>query len=644
MIIHAKEQKYTDKISTISNDNSNERNIVVVGHVDDGKSTLIGQILFQTESLSEHKTQEIQKICSNRGSEFEWSFILDSFQAERNQGITIDITKVTAKSINGDINFIDVPGHFDFIKNMISGASQANCAVLIIDAFSGIREQTKRHLLILSLIGITKVVIALNKMDLVSYSEEVFHALSKDTSDLIMAMGLELLQIVPISAKYGENICTKSENLSWYQGESLFATLDKEDFSHSASIEDELDMPLIIPIQDVYKFEDKRIIAGKIEKGSFCTSDELVVYPSGRKFYARELCSWPSVDCQQAIAGENVSIQIDAPIFIERGDIISKVASEAPVLSDMISIKIFWLNETPIISGNNYVLQCGTLEVLATVISIKSVVDLNTAAFVGADKISLGQCGEIIIKTNKKIIIYNEHKSQSAKRIILKESFKVVGAGAVQVEDTIGQQLIYKQQQGNIFTIDHRVARVDREKRNLHKAGVVWLTGLSAVGKSTLAMGLENELFYKGCQVYVLDGDNIRNGLNNNLGFSPEDRSENIRRIAEAAKLMADAGVICIVACISPYIVDRNKAREIVGNSFLEIYIKADLEICELRDPKGLYKKARAGEISNFTGISAPYEAPISPELQIDTGVLDVDSSLNILLDKVLEQCDVLGS
>lgn len=608
--------------------------IVVVGHVDHGKSTLIGRLLYDTDSLPDGKYEEVKAVSEKRGMPMEWSFVLDAFQAERDQAITIDTTQIWFRTAARPYVIIDAPGHREFLKNMISGAALAEAALLVVDAEEGVREQSRRHAYLLHLLGLRQVAVVVNKMDRVGYAAERFHEVKQEISAYLDSIGLSPTAIVPISARHGDNLARPSYKMSWYDGPTVLTALDG---FHPISAPS--DLPLRIPVQDVYKFDDRRIIAGRVESGQISVDDQIVFSPSNRMATVKSLEAWGAPQPPiRARAGQPVGITLDEQVFVERGDIISHVSS-APILSNVFRATLFWLGHAPLAVGNRYRLKLATDEAWVTVEAIEHTIDTQTLADEAADHVDRNGVAEVILRSTEMLSLDAYRGNPATGRCVLVDGYDTVAGGTVSLEGYPDQRRRSGPKSENLTAVEHLLTADGRGRRNGHRGAVVWFTGLSGAGKSTLAMQVEQRLFALGMQVYVLDGDNVRRGLNRDLGFAPEDRVENIRRVGEAAALFADAGVIVITAFISPYRGDRDKAREAAAqDGFHEVYIKADLETCEQRDPKGLYRKARAGEIKEFTGISAPYEPPETAELVVDTMTHDVEASVDLIVDYIRDR------
>ncbi|WP_420405318.1 adenylyl-sulfate kinase [Nisaea sp.] len=606
--------------------------LVVVGHVDHGKSTLIGRLLHDTGSLPDGKAEAVIKMSERRGMPVEWAFVLDALQAERDQGITIDTTQIFFNTDKRNYVIIDAPGHKEFLKNMVSGAALSDAALLVIDAKEGMQEQSRRHGYILHLLGLRQVAVVINKMDLVDYREERYQELTGEIRKYLSELGLEAAAIVPVSAREGQGLTMRPDRMPWYEGRDLVEVLDN--FSPPVL---PTDRPLRLPVQDVYKFDDRRIIAGRIESGRIHTGDRILISPSNKTVTVRSIETWntkrPAVG---ASAGQSVGITLSEQLFIERGQVISHEANP-PIESNVFRARIFWLGKTPLEVGKRYKLKLATNEQTVEVQSIETVIDVENLTSSTGDKLERNGIGEVTLRARAMLALDEFAENPKTGRFVLVDEYDTVGGGIIYMEGYPDQRARGDVRSTNITAVEHRVTPELRARANGHEGGILWLTGLSGAGKSTLAIEAEQQLFAKGYQVYVLDGDNIRFGLSSDLGFAPEDRAENIRRVGEVAKLFASAGVLVLTAFISPYRADRDRARSIAPDLFHEVYVAADVATCEGRDPKGLYKKARSGEIKDFTGVSAPYEEPVTPELTVDTSDKTVNESVAELLAYVDE-------
>jgi len=607
--------------------------LVFVGHVDHGKSSLIGRLLYDTDSLPEGKFEELKATSERRGMPLEWSFLLDAFQAERDQAVTIDTTQIQFKTDLRDYTIIDAPGHKEFLKNMVTGAANADAAVLVVDAREGVQEQTRRHGYLLHILGIKQVAVAVNKMDLVDFDEERFAEVSREVTQYLNSIGVDPTYIVPMSARDGDNIAERSARTPWYDGKTVLEALDSFQVLTIPT-----EQPLRFPVQDVYKFDDRRLIAGRIESGILRQGDTILFSPSNKTVRVRSIEAFNrDPNPVEARAGECVSITLDEQLFLERGEIASH-EDNAPRLTNVFKGRIFWFGHEPLEAGKTLKMKLATREARVTVQAIESVIDTDTLASKPAEQVERNQIAEVVLRSKQVLAVDEFHEIMRTGRFVLIDGYDAVAGGVLSMEGYPDQRRALQVKSTNVYSVEHRVPAEARHERNGHIGGVLWFTGLSGAGKSTLAMEVENHLFRRGYQVYVLDGDNVRRGLNANLGFSPDDRAENIRRVGEAAALFADAGFIVITSFISPYRADRERARAAGRGQFHEIYVHADLETCEKRDPKGLYRRARAGEIQDFTGIHAPYENPIDPELVVDTTDEYVEDCARKVIDYVEQE------
>jgi bifunctional enzyme CysN/CysC len=607
--------------------------VVFVGHVDHGKSTLIGRIFHDTHSLPDGKVEQIQKAAREEGMEFEYAFLLDALLEEQEQNITIDTTQIQFKTAVRPYVIIDAPGHKEFLKNMITGAASADAAVLLIAANEGVREQSRRHGYLLSLLGIKQVVVAVNKMDLAGYSEQTFNDVVTEYRKFLAQVGLEARAFVPISARNGYNVAQRSpEVMPWYDGPSITDMLDRFEPPKKLT-----ELPLRFPVQDVYRFDARRIIAGRIESGRLKVGDEIVFSPNNKTSTVASIERWEAPKRDEALAGESIGITLTEQIFVERGHVASH-AAQMPIESNRFRARLFWMGRSNLEPGQRYKLKLATQELDAEIVSIDRVIDASTLESVTENRthIARNDVAEVVIQTRGALVMDNHDTNPIMGRFVIMDDRLVSGGGIIFGGIYTDRGRI---KSANIFWSEGNVTTRHRSLRNGHRGAVVWLTGLSGSGKSTIARAVERELFNQNINVYVLDGDNIRHGLNSNLGFSPEDRVENIRRVAEVANLMADSGQVVVTAFISPYRSDRRRAREIVlegGGEFIEVFVDTPLEVCEQRDPKQLYKKARAGQIKDFTGIDAPYEAPEDPEIVTHPVDETVEESVATILEVLL--------
>ena len=632
MIQKENAQRSTPNAQRPTSDSDPKLKVVFVGHVDHGKSTLIGRILHDTDSLSEGKIEQVKNACAAEGMGFEFAFLLDALLEEQKQNVTIDTTEIPFRTPRRQYAIIDAPGHKEFLKNMITGASRADAAILVISADEGVREQSRRHAYLLSMLGIKHLIVLVNKMDLVDYSEKRFREIEQEYRKFLRELGLDARTFVPASAREGENVARTGMKMKWYGASSFLEALDLLEPQ-----ERDVDLPLRFCVQDVYRFDGRRIIAGRIETGTLRAGDQLVFSPANKASMVATIERWNAQENGPAVAGDSIGITLSEQIFVERGYVASR-ENETPIEANRFHADLFWIVREPLRIGHLYSLRLATQDVKCEVVSIERVMDSSTLETKsdGREQLERNEIGRLTIQTRGPLVLDNHDRIPNLGRFVIIDDGQICGGGTI-FGGVYTDRTVTKSK--NIFWTEGKITANARAVRSGHRGAVVWLTGLSGAGKSTIAQSLERELFLRGMHTYVLDGDNIRHGLNSNLGFSPDDRVENIRRVSEVAKLMADAGTVIITAFISPYRMDRSRAREIAleGNAeFIEVFVEAPLEVCEARDPKNLYKKARAGQIREFTGIDAPYEAPEDPEIVVRTDQQTVDESVATILEQLL--------
>jgi len=604
--------------------------IVIVGHVDHGKSTLIGRLFYDTHSLPDGTVEALRNASKAEGMELEFAFLLDALLEEQEQNITIDTTQLPFRTKNREYVIIDAPGHKEFLKNMITGAASADAAILLIDALEGIQEQSRRHAFLLSLLGIKQVIVAVNKMDLVAFEKARFEQIRCEILELLSQM--ETRYVIPVSAKQGQNVICSSPHMSWYQGPSLVEALESF-ILPSPPVEG----PLRLMIQDVYRFDHRRILVGKIESGCLRQGEEIYFWPNGKCSRIRSIEEWNGGEPICVSAGKSVAITLEEQIFVERGQIATH-ADEAPAVHREIVASLFWLHEEPLLLNKPFILKLGTQSTEARLVEITHLVDSSTLQSVSRQptQIAKNQVGEVRIHTKRLLVCDRHDRIHTTGRFVILTGKRIGGGGIIRQveypENPPGQAPV----SNHIVWSSSRVSRTARLEQYGHRGAILWMTGLSASGKSSLASQLEWHLHRRGMATFMLDGDNLRHGLSSDLGFSPSNRKENIRRAGEAAKLLAEAGLVVICSFISPYREDRRLLRESCareGIAFAEIYVNVPLAICEERDPKGLYKKARAGEIPDFTGVSAPYEPPPNPELELRTAEQSWEECMTLLFE-----------
>jgi bifunctional enzyme CysN/CysC len=606
--------------------------IVIVGHVDHGKSTFVGRLFHDTGSLPEGKLEQLQRIAERRGVPFEWANLMDALQSERDQNITIDTAQIWFHTKKRQYVIIDAPGHKEFLKNMVTGAANAEAALLLIDANEGVQEQSRRHGYLLNLLGIRQIAVLVNKMDLQGYSQERFEAVEREYRKFLQSIGIEAKWFIPMAAKHGDNIASRSANMPWWNGPTVVEILDEFKVAEPPS-----DQALRFPIQDVYRFDERRILAGRVESGTIKVGDRLIFSPTNKVSTVKTIERWNAPSRDSASAGESVGITLTEQIFVERGAV-AALESFPPYEITRFKAKVFWLGRTPFRKGKLYKLKLATQEADCEIDSIDRVIDSSSLETVSRKEkeifVGRNEVAELTIRTKRPIAFDAHSEIVPTGRFVIVDGFEVAGGGIVAADSYPRRTSDSLHRSDNIYWSHGKVNAEQRTRRNGHPGYIVWLTGLSGAGKSTIATEIERELFNMGKQAYVLDGDNIRHGLCSDLAFSPQDRKENIRRVGEVAKLFVDSGFICITAFISPYRSDRELVRQMVlEGQFIEVFVNAPLEVCEKRDPKGLYAKARANEVREFTGISAPYEPPASAELELRTDQMSVSEAVTRILD-----------
>ena len=595
---------------------------ITCGSVDDGKSTLIGRLLWESQQLLDDQLAALKsdsKKFGTQGDDIDFALLVDGLAAEREQGITIDVAYRYFSTNRRKFIVADSPGHEQYTRNMITGSSTADVAVLLVDARLGVLTQTRRHAYLVSLMGIRYVALAINKMDLVDYDAARFAAIKDDFTQFAQTLGFELISPIPLSALKGDNITQRSVLTPWYHGPTLMEYLETVNFSKPASAR------LVYPIQWVNRPDASfRGFSGTVEEGKVSVGDEIRVTSSGQTAKVYEIVTMDG-NLPTANQGQSITLTLDREIDASRGDIIS-LSSNPLETSDQFEATLVWMNDDDGLIGRNYHLKLSNQWVSASVTAIKHRVNVNSLTHEAVRKLGINDISVCNIATSKPIAFDTYAQSKTLGGFILVDRFTNATVAAGMITHSLRRsQNVHKQALS--------VTREDREGLNGHKGKVIWFTGLSGSGKSTIANALEVALHAKGRRTYILDGDNVRQGLNKDLGFTDADRVENIRRIAEVAKLMMDAGLIVMTAFISPFRREREMARELIGEeNFIEVYINTPLEICEQRDTKGLYKKARAGLLPNLTGIGSPYEPPQNPAIVLDSSTSDIQQAVKNLL------------
>ncbi len=590
---------------------------ITCGSVDDGKSTLIGRLLYDSKMIFEDQLAALEadsKKMGTQGQNIDFALLVDGLAAEREQGITIDVAYRFFSTDRRKFIVADTPGHEQYTRNMITGASTAELAVILIDARRGVLTQTKRHSYLVSLIGIKNVVLAINKMDLVNYSKEVFDRILGDYTAFAANLDIDKIVPIPISALAGDNITEPSGNTPWYRGPTLMHHLETVEVAHRSR-----EASFRLPVQWVNRPNlDFRGFSGMVAGGTVHAGDLVKIMPSARQSrVARVLIDG---DLPYATVGQSITVTLEDEVDCSRGDVICGADDPAEV-SDQLETTIVWMHESPMLPGRSYLLKLGTKTVSASVTTLKHKINVNTLEEVPGRELDLNEIGVCNISLDRAVAFdpYELNRETGGFILIDRLSNDTVGAGLIHFALRRAQNIHWQ-------AVD--VTPISRAAQKGQRAAVLWFTGLSGAGKSTIANLVEKKLFALGRHTTMLDGDNVRHGLNKDLGFTEEDRVENIRRVAEVAKLMVDAGLIVLVSFISPFRGERQMARDLLPDgSFLEVYVDAPLAVAETRDPKGLYKKARRGEIKHFTGIDSPYEAPETPELHIETAKLTAEDA-----------------
>jgi len=601
---------------------------ITCGSVDDGKSTLIGRLLFDTKQVFEDQLAAVGKDSRKYGTTGEapdLALLVDGLQAEREQGITIDVAYRYFTTEKRKFIIADTPGHEQYTRNMVTGASTADLAIVLIDARHGLQVQTRRHSYLVHMLGIRHVVVAINKMDAVDYDQQVFERIRADYEAFANQLGIEGFSCVPVCAINGANVTRDSDEMDWYEGPTVLDLLES-----SPVHEHDLDRAMRFPVQYVNRTRsDFRGFCGTLVSGRIAPGDEVVALPSGRRSKVAEIVEYGG-PMGSARAGQAITLTLADEIDISRGDVLVH-ADRLPRVSELFDARVVWMNDRPLLPGRQYNLKLAASEVPATPEAIHHRIDVNTLEHHPAEQLELNEIGYCRIRASRALAFdaYDSNPATGAFILVDRVSNLTVGAGMI--VRPVTDQLTDKS--SNVTWHAQTVNKRARAQQKAQKSAVLWFTGLSGAGKSTVANALEKALFQRGHHSYLLDGDNVRHGLNRDLGFSDDDRVENIRRIGEVARLMADAGLVVLTAFISPFRADRAMVRELMEDGeFVEIHVDAPLDVCETRDPKGLYAKARAGVISNFTGIDSPYEPPEDAEIIVDTSKMSVDECVEELL------------
>ena len=595
---------------------------ITCGSVDDGKSTLIGRLLYESKMIFEDQLAALEadsKKVGTRGGELDFALLVDGLAAEREQGITIDVAYRFFSTDRRKFIVADTPGHEQYTRNMVTGASTADAAVILIDARRGVLTQTRRHSFLVSLLGIRHIILAINKMDLVGYDQARFSEIELEYREFATRIGLTDITAIPLSAVYGDNIIEPGDNMPWYRGPTLMHHLETMELDPADTL------PFRMPVQWVNRPNlDFRGFAGLIASGKVSKGDRVRILPSGRESNVARIVTGDG-DLEAAVAGQCVTLTLTDEVDVSRGDAIS-IAADPPQAAAQFEATLVALNDTAILPGRSYLMKLATKVVTATVNPLKYKINVNTLEHVATERLELNDIGVVELELDQPLVFEPYEKSRELGGFILMDrmSNNTVAAGTLHFALRRSQNVQWQ------FLDVNKKARA-----GLNRQGpcVIWLTGYSGAGKSTIANLVEKRLFSLGRRTYLLDGDNVRHGLNKDLGFTEQDRVENIRRVAEVAKLMVDAGLIVLVSFISPFRAERAGARALVGDGeFFEVFVDTPLAQAEARDVKGLYKKARSGELKNFTGIDSPYEPPEAPEIRIDTTRVSPEQAADLVV------------
>lgn len=612
-----------------AHENKSLLRFITCGSVDDGKSTLIGRLLYESKMIFEDQLTALEqdsKKVGTQGENIDFALLVDGLAAEREQGITIDVAYRFFATEHRKFIVADTPGHEQYTRNMATGASTADLAVLLIDARQGVLTQTKRHAFIASQLGVRHIVLAVNKMDLVDYSENVFNEIVEDFKAFAAQLDIPNLHAIPVSALVGDNVVDGSRFMHWYEGPSLLGYLEGVDVEA-----EETSLPFRMPVQWVNRPDlDFRGYAGRIAGGIIRPGDDIRVLPSGKQSKIARIVTMDS-DLDEAVSGQSVTLTLTDEIDISRGDVIA-TSETPPEISDQFDTTIIWLSEEPMLPGRSYRMKTSSRLVSATVNAPKHKTDVNTLQKLPAKTLQLNEIGNCTLAVDRPIAFdsYAENRQTGSFILIDRMTNNTVGMGMINFP---------LRRAANIHWQNLDINKAANAEQKGQNPAVLWFTGLSGSGKSTIANEVQRRLYATGRHSFILDGDNVRHGLNRDLGFTDADRVENIRRVAEVSKLMVEAGLITLVSFISPFRAERELARNLMEEGeFIEIFVNTPLSVAETRDPKGLYKKARAGNLKNFTGIDSPYEAPENPEIEINTAEMSVEDAAERVINGLIER------
>ncbi|HSY04601.1 MAG TPA: sulfate adenylyltransferase subunit CysN [Steroidobacteraceae bacterium] len=607
---------------------------ITCGSVDDGKSTLIGRLLYESQMICDDQLAQLaadSKKVGTRGDELDFALLVDGLAAEREQGITIDVAYRFFATARRKFIVADTPGHEQYTRNMVTGASTAELAVILIDARKGVLTQTRRHSFLVQLLGIRRVVLAVNKMDLVGYARGSFEAIVADYRAFAERLGLSDITAIPVAAVHGDNVSARSANMPWYTGATLLGQLESVEVDTALA-----GRPFRMPVQWVNRpHAEFRGFAGLVASGRIGRGERIRVLPSGRECRVARIVTADG-DLEAALAGQSVTLTLDAEVDVSRGDVLA-VADDPPQVADQFEATIVWLHDEPMLQGRAYLMKSGSRTVSATITPLKHRINVNTLEHEPAGRLELNDIGVCELELDRAIAFepYAVNRALGGFILIDRLSNNTVGAGLITFALRRSQNVHWQ-----ALDVDKQL----RARLKGQRACVLWLTGLSGAGKSTIANIVEKQLTASGRHTYLLDGDNVRHGLNKDLGFTAQDRVENIRRVAEVSRLMVDAGLIVLVSFISPFRSERRMARDLFApGEFLEVFVDTPLAEAERRDVKGLYRKARRGELKNFTGIDSPYEPPEAAEIHIDTTLMQPEAAAACIIAR-LEALGMTGA
>ncbi len=598
--------------------------VVFVGNVDHGKSTLIARLLLDTGFFPDGRYDELVAAAKRRNVPLELSFLLDSLQIERDQAISVDSSRLWFHSSARSYAIVDAPGHAALVRNMISGAADASAAVLVIDANEGVALQTRRHAALLGLLGVRDVVVAVNKIDLADYASR-FAEIAREVEEIVTRLGMRFARAVPTVARDGDVVVHRGDRFSWYEGPTLLEALDALD----DRVDDTATKPLRMPVQDVYRRDGVRIVVGPLAAGTAGAGDSVVLQPSGERASIARIVTFPERGVERVSSGSEIALVLDREAFVQPGDVISAESAPGRVVGGF-RATTFCLDSDGFAPETALQLRIGTRDLPVVVEKIEGRIDFDTLDDTAETTLAENDLGIVLFRPLEGVVV--DPGLDELKRFALYRAGRIVGGGVVLAAGLV-DAVAGRRHSPNVTAVHAGATHAARRALLGQRGVVLWLTGLPASGKSTIGTQLEQRLIAAGRMARMLDGDTLRTGLNGDLGFTASDRAENIRRTAEVAALFASAEVIAICAMVSPSREDRARARAICGDAFYEVYVNADLATCEQRDPKGLYRRARAGDLANFTGVSAPYETPVEPDITIASGTRPIEENVQLLFD-----------